>query len=339
MNHTNGVFAAVLRPSILVAAFSALMAGFAPDIEATELGDRGLTQASRSGRPTLGASASEMGAEVWFGAALSLSGPGLEDDTRLRVLRPIDWFEERGLSRPGDRVFLELPELGVSGWASLESMWEHGPLEPGPGRLVLSTTETTSNDVYELSFIEDAEALRGTGSHPLYSLDRDDWVRVRDLQVGERLQTAEGAVTVEALEKVRGVLRVYNLEVDADHEYLVGEAGVRAHNACPGVRNTTPSPALPDSPYNPDVVSARSAANRALYDTVRDRAANIGFGQRIAPQKAPFNSHGQDVFFDGRRYITRDVDARNVTDGWKMFDRRGRRTGTYNSDLSERIGD
>ena len=232
MNHTNGVFAAVLRPSILVAAFSALMAGFAPDIEATELGDRGLTQASRSGRPTLPASASESGAEVWFGAALSLLGPGLEDDTRLRVLRPIDWFEERGLSRPGDRVFLELPELGVSGWASLERMWEHGPLEPGPGRLVLSTTETTSNDVYELSFIEDAEALRGTGSHPLYSLDRDDWVRVRDLQVGERLQTAEGAVTVEALEKVRGVHRVYNLEVDADHEYLVGEAGVRAHNMC-----------------------------------------------------------------------------------------------------------
>ena len=59
---------------------------------------------------------------------------------------------------------------------------------------------------------------------------------VRDLQVGERLQTAEGAVTVEALEKVRGEHRVYNLEVEGDHEYLVGEAGVRAHNqsACSG---------------------------------------------------------------------------------------------------------
>ena len=74
--------------------------------------------------------------------------------------------------------------------------------------------------------------LRGTGSHPLYSLDRADWVRVRDLQIGERLQTAEGAVSVEALEKVRGLHRVYNLEVEGDHEYLVGEAGVRAHNTC-----------------------------------------------------------------------------------------------------------
>ena len=45
--------------------------------------------------------------------------------------------------------------------------------------------------------------------------------RVRGLQVGERLQTAEGAVSVEALEKVRGLHRVYNLEVEGDHEYLV----------------------------------------------------------------------------------------------------------------------
>jgi uncharacterized protein YhaN len=55
-------------------------------------------------------------------------------------------------------------------------------------------------------------------------------VRIENLQVGERLQTAEGAVTVEALEKVRGEHRVYNLTVEGDHEYLVGEAGIRAHN-------------------------------------------------------------------------------------------------------------
>ena len=86
--------------------------------------------------------------------------------------------------------------------------------------------DSLNNDVYEVGFVGGA-VLRGTGGHPLWSLDRDDWVSVRDLQVGERLQTAEGAVSVEALEKVRGLHRVYNLE---DHEYLVGEAGVRAHN-------------------------------------------------------------------------------------------------------------
>ena len=83
------------------------------------------------------------------------------------------------------------------------------------------TVNHLSNDVYE----DGVAPLRGTGLHPLYSLDRDDWVRVRDLQIGERLQTAEGAVRVEALEKVRGLHRVFNLEVEGAHEYLVGEAG------------------------------------------------------------------------------------------------------------------
>lgn len=92
--------------------------------------------------------------------------------------------------------------------------------------------ELSNNDLYEVSFVEGGTPLRGTGGHPLYSLDRDSWVSVRDLQVGERLQTAEGAVTIEALEKVRGLHRVYNLEVEGDHDYLVGEAGARTHNTC-----------------------------------------------------------------------------------------------------------
>lgn len=64
----------------------------------------------------------------------------------------------------------------------------------------------------------------------MYSLDRDGWVRVRDLHVGERLRTAEGAVIVDGLQKVRGSHRSYNLEAQGDHEYLVSKARVRAHN-------------------------------------------------------------------------------------------------------------
>ena len=131
---------------------------------------------------------------------------------------------------PGDGIHIVLPELGIDGIARIERIEHEVNSSKATGRLVVATVSRLSNDVYELSFVEGGAALRGTSSHPLYSLDRDDWVRVRDLQVGERLQTAEGAVTIEALEKVRGVHRVYNLEVEGDHEYLVGEAGVRAHN-------------------------------------------------------------------------------------------------------------
>ncbi|MBX9495253.1 hemagglutinin repeat-containing protein, partial [Yersinia enterocolitica] len=66
----------------------------------------------------------------------------------------------------------------------------------------------------------------------------------------------------------------------------------------------------------------------------QEAAKNLGFDRRISPQKAPFNSHGQPVYFDGKNYITPDVDSHNVTNGWKMFDRKGERIGTYDSNLN-----
>ncbi|MGX3067153.1 hemagglutinin repeat-containing protein [Ursidibacter arcticus] len=68
-------------------------------------------------------------------------------------------------------------------------------------------------------------------------------------------------------------------------------------------------------------------------DTV-EPANKLGYKQRIPPQKAPFNSHGQPVYWNGKNYITPDIDSHNVSDGWKMFDRKGNRLGTYDKDLN-----
>jgi len=67
----------------------------------------------------------------------------------------------------------------------------------------------------------------------------------------------------------------------------------------------------------------------------QEAAGKLGFDRRIPAPKAPFNSHGQPVFFDGKMYITPDVDSHNVTNGWKVFDRKGKRLGTYDSDLNK----
>ena len=158
-----------------------------------------------------------------------VSSGELEESLHVRLLRSPASLEAHGVSGSGDHVYLKLKELGFEGWLRVVGIQDAPEISSGPGRVVLSTFTRLSNDVYEVGFVGGA-VLRGTGGHPLWSLDRDDWVSVRDLQVGERLQTAEGAVSVEALEKVRGLHRVYNLEVEGDHEYLVGEAGVRAHN-------------------------------------------------------------------------------------------------------------
>jgi hypothetical protein len=95
------------------------------------------------------------------------------------------------------------------------------------------------------------------------------------------------------------------------------------------------SPALKGDPYHPQTVQARSRGNQELYAaTSRDRAAALGYTTRIAAQKAPFDSHGQEVFTNGKTYITPDVDGHNATNGWKMFSRRGVRIGTYDSELN-----
>lgn len=95
------------------------------------------------------------------------------------------------------------------------------------------------------------------------------------------------------------------------------------------------SPALREDPYHSDSVAARSGANKELYAaTSRDRAATLGYTTRIPAQKAPFDSHGQEVFTNGKSYITPDADGHNVSNGWKMFSRRGARIGTYDSELN-----
>ena len=115
-----------------------------------------------------------------------------------------------------------------------------------------------------------------------------------------------------------------------------GKAGEPApsENPTPG----RPSPALKGDDYHPDTVAGRSVDSQKLYaPTDQDLAAELGYTKRIPPQKAPFYSHGQDVFWNGQNYITRDIDAHNVTDGWKMVDRSGYRIGTYDAQLN-RIG-
>lgn len=62
---------------------------------------------------------------------------------------------------------------------------------------------------------------------------------------------------------------VYNIEVDDFHTYHVGKLGIWVHNAnCCDV-HYTPSPALKNDPYHPDVVNKRVGDTRVYFNTVR----------------------------------------------------------------------
>lgn len=113
------------------------------------------------------------------------------------------------------------------------------------------------------------------------------------------------------------------------------DLGSLAQSSGSGGEGYTSSPALKGDPYHPDEVAERSAGNQELYaPTPGERAASLGYETRIPAQRAPFNSHNQEVFWNGSTYITPDVDGHNVSNGWKMFNRRGVRIGTYDADLN-----
>ncbi len=168
---------------------------------------------------------------TWRTIHLELPNPrSPRDVVDIVLLRSPEWLQAHGVKAQGARVFLDLEEVSVEGWAQVTAIRPAPHVTPGFGRVVLATVTHINSDVRSLAFVDAEAPLEVTGQHKLYSLDRDDWVRVWYLQVGERLQTAEGAVTIAALERVRGHRQVFNLEVEGDHEFLVGDSGVRAHN-------------------------------------------------------------------------------------------------------------
>ena len=83
---------------------------------------------------------------------------------------------------------------------------------------------------------------------------------------------------------------------------------------------------------------AERVAARLTNKQAGEVAAHLGFGSRV--KDAPFDSHGQAVFTNGKRFITQDIDMHlGPAATWKMFDRNGNRLGTYNGSLTKRLGD
>ncbi|MEQ9497387.1 MAG: RHS repeat-associated core domain-containing protein [Deltaproteobacteria bacterium] len=175
--------------------------------------------------------------DTWWVADITLVEDGRPDHVYdIQVLRPPSWFAGRGL---GEDVRIVLDEMGVEGSGRINAMRPAPPIADGAGRVVLTTIGHANHDVFELGFREVDETLRPTGLHPIYSVDRAGWVRVHELEVGERLLTASGAVTLARIERLPGAHLVFNLEVESDHEFFVGELGVLAHNSGAATCSTT----------------------------------------------------------------------------------------------------
>lgn len=161
------------------------------------------------------------------------------DTINIEYLASPDWMAQYD-AQVGKMVPipLDLEEMGldVGILARIQAIEECPEIRAGPGRVVLTTVNHLSRGVCELTYSTAdgrKETIKPTASHRFYSLDRNQWIPISDVNFGERLQgLGANVLTVQSCQLRGTTERVYNMTVEEDHVYQVGYLNLLAHNNC-----------------------------------------------------------------------------------------------------------
>ena len=151
------------------------------------------------------------------------------------LIRPRWWIAQHSIVA-GKHLPMNIEELQVHGSALVTSIEDCPEIANCEGSVV--TAKFLTREVNTIARVEilgvdgQIEVLEGTTIHPIWSVDRNDWVALGELTDGETLQSADGVATVLSITLVTCSLHVYNIEVHGEHVYQVGELGLLVHNTC-----------------------------------------------------------------------------------------------------------
>ncbi len=179
-------------------------------------------------------SPSNIAPENWRAVQLSMYLGDVPYD--LNSLRSLDWLKATAAA-PGRTVHMQLPEMGLNGPALVEAIAPCPPIEPddGTGRqIVTGLMIHRAENILDISITGLDEPLGVTTTHPIWSETRQHFVKAGQLEVGEHLRSTTGHLAeVTHITPHRGPPQnVYNLEVNAEHVYQVGQSGLLVHNDC-----------------------------------------------------------------------------------------------------------
>ena len=180
----------------------------------------------------------------------------------IRLLRPADWldWELTRLCRASDgkavdaidlvsedlasggfdvlpdyelETWIELPEMGVVGWARVTDVDADVEIESGAGNIVTGVFAHTVSSTLDLTVEGQTAPIGCTANHPFWSVDRQEFVSAGELREGELLALYSGE-TKRVVQKLPrpGPEVVYNLEVYGEHAYCVTSDGLLVHNDC-----------------------------------------------------------------------------------------------------------
>jgi YD repeat-containing protein len=293
-------------------------------IEELEVGDRVLTPETLNDQWTWTA----VDPATWRVIVLELPNPGCEwDIIHLRLLRPLDWLVRHGL--PGSmKILLEIDELGVHGLAKVLAIEACPPIRKGRGRVVTGTITHFNGFVKQLSFVGSERPLHPTDVHPFYSRTRKDWIQARHLQPGEEVATTTGSAVVDRVGNLPGIHRVYNLEVEREHCYFVGQELALAHNGCADDILDQFKGFIKKLPANPDDLAKNGWKEVSHPDAVKagirkfeDAHGNIIEFHKGTPGANGFKGkdhyHAKNPNATGKQDAYLDKDGNPVADGSK----------------------
>ena len=133
----------------------------------------------------------------------------------------------------GSTIFVDLPEHGISADFTVREIRPCPTPMAGDGYLVTTKFIHENAEILDLRIEGSGEPIGTTASHPFWSEDRQQFVAAGELRIGENLLLADDTTRrVESitLRPIRET--VYNIEVDGEHVFYVGNDGVLVHNSC-----------------------------------------------------------------------------------------------------------
>jgi hypothetical protein len=149
------------------------------------------------------------------------------------LIRPQAWIQAHGLL-VGSLLPISILELNVSGLVNVTAIEACPPIADGEGAVI--TAKFVTREVNLLASVDvqgtngEIETITGTPIHPVWSADRQEWVPLGELTEGETLQGTAGGAVVLAVRLKSDSQSVYNVEVDGEHVYQVGNLELLVHN-------------------------------------------------------------------------------------------------------------
>ena len=129
---------------------------------------------------------------------------------------------------------MDIPVADAHNEALITAIHPAPDVQPGPGRVVMSTFKHTADEILELTIEGEPEPIRTTPEHPFWSEDEQWFVRADRLAVEDSLQglvTGSRQVISDVATKEAQLIVVRNLEIHGENTFRVGASGLLVHNA------------------------------------------------------------------------------------------------------------